>query len=182
MLTALRLDADRLPVPRVDGDREALRILLGARDELTVTSTAQTNRLRALLGGGEDTDAGLARGALAEATLAGLARRRQPRGASREQAVRQAEIRRPALAVTDARRALKANRAQLRAIVDQLAPGLVDRRGVGPITAAQAIVSFPTPDAAAATPRSPPSPAPARCRPAAARRCATGSTAAATAR
>jgi len=29
VLAALRLDADRLPVPRADGDREALRILLG---------------------------------------------------------------------------------------------------------------------------------------------------------
>ena len=52
VLTALRLDADRLPTPRADGDREALRILLGARQELTTTSTAQTNRLRALLLGG----------------------------------------------------------------------------------------------------------------------------------
>ena len=31
VLTALRLDAGRLPVPRADGDREALRILLVAR-------------------------------------------------------------------------------------------------------------------------------------------------------
>ena len=48
VLAALRLDADRLPVPRADGDREALRILLGSRHELAVASTAQTNRLRAL--------------------------------------------------------------------------------------------------------------------------------------
>jgi hypothetical protein len=39
VLAALRLDADRLPVPRVDGDPEALRILLGARQELTTIST-----------------------------------------------------------------------------------------------------------------------------------------------
>jgi hypothetical protein len=108
-----------------------LRILLGARHELTMTSAAQINRLRALLAAGEDTDARLARGAVTETTLAGLARRRQPRDASREQAVRHAEIRRLALAVGDARRALKANRAQLQAIVDRLAPGLADRRGVG---------------------------------------------------
>src|SRR3954447_21130092 len=55
VLTALRLDADRLPRPRADGDREALRILLTARQELTTTSTAQVNRLRALLLAGEDT-------------------------------------------------------------------------------------------------------------------------------
>jgi transposase len=40
VLSALSLDADRLPRPRADGDREALRILLGARRELTTTSTA----------------------------------------------------------------------------------------------------------------------------------------------
>jgi transposase len=58
VLTALRLDADRIPTPRADGDREALRILLCARQELTATGTAQTNRLRALLLTGDDTDRG----------------------------------------------------------------------------------------------------------------------------
>src|SRR6185369_5368161 len=98
VLTALRLDTNQLPIPRADGDREALRILLGARQELTTTSTAQTNRLRALLLGGDDTDRTLARCALTEIRLAGLARRRPPREASREQAVPHAEIRRLALA------------------------------------------------------------------------------------
>jgi transposase len=40
VLAALRLDADRLPIPRADGDREALRILVGSRHELTVANTA----------------------------------------------------------------------------------------------------------------------------------------------
>jgi transposase len=40
VLAALRLDAGRLPVPRADGDREALRILLVARQEITVACTA----------------------------------------------------------------------------------------------------------------------------------------------
>ena len=117
MLTALRLDADRLPTPRADGDREALRILLGARQELTTTSTAQTNRLRALLLGGDDTDRHPGPRRAHRARLAGLARRRPPREASREQAVRHAEIRRLALALREAARALKANRAQLQTIV-----------------------------------------------------------------
>ncbi len=81
VLTA-RLDADRLPTPRADGDREALRILLGARNELTTTTTGQTNRLRALLLGGDDTERQTARGALTDATLASLARRRGPREAA----------------------------------------------------------------------------------------------------
>jgi len=145
VLSALRLDADRLPTPRADGDREALRILLGARQELTTASTAQTNRLRALLLGGDDTDRTVARGALTEARLASLARRRPPREASREQAVRHAEIRRLALALREAARALKANRAQLQTIVNDVVPRLIERPGIGPVSAAQAIVSFSHP-------------------------------------
>jgi transposase len=145
VLTALRLDADRIPTPRADGDREALRILLGARHDLTAAQTAQTNRLRALLLGGCDADRQLARRGLDETTLAGLARRRLPRDASREQAVRQAEVRRLALAVRASARALKANRAQLQAVVDDMVPGLTARRGIGPVTAAQAIIAFSHP-------------------------------------
>ena len=145
VLAALRLDADRLPTPRADGDREALRILLGARQELTTASTAQTNRLRALLLGGDDTDRQLARGALTVTRLAGLARRRLPREATREQAVRHAEIRRLALALREAARTLMANRAQLQTIVNDLVPGLIERPGIGPVSAAQAIVSFSHP-------------------------------------
>src|SRR6476620_1878956 len=104
VLSALRLDAERLPTPRADGDREALRILLGARHELTEVTTAQINRLRALLLGGDDTDRTLARGALTITRLAGLARRRLPREASRELAIRHAEIRRLALALREAAR------------------------------------------------------------------------------
>jgi transposase len=142
VLAALRLDADRLPEPRADGDREALRILLGTRHELTVAGTGQINRLRALLLAGEDTERDLARATLTDPVLVAVTRRRQPRHASREQAVRHGEIRRLALAVRAGRQALAANRAQLQTIVDEMAPGLTARRGIGAVTAAQAIVSF----------------------------------------
>jgi transposase len=145
VLAALRLDADRLPAPRADGDREALRILLGARHELTVATTAQTNRLRALLLGGEDTERDLARATLTDRVLVTVARRWEPRQASREQAVRHGEIRRLAVAVRAGRDALATNRAQLQTIVDEMAPALIERRGVGAVTAAQAIVSFSHP-------------------------------------
>ena len=45
--------------------------------------------------------------------------------------VRQGEIRRPALAVRAGRDALAADRAQLQTIVDEMAPALTERRGVG---------------------------------------------------
>src|SRR5215475_10344494 len=46
VLAALRLDTGRLPVPRAGGDREAPRILLVARQEITVAHTAQASRRR----------------------------------------------------------------------------------------------------------------------------------------
>ena len=142
VLAALRLDAGKLPVPRADGDREALRILLVARQEITVARTAQIGRLRALLLAGDDTDRRTARTALTQAALATLAGRELRAGARHEQAVRHAEIRRLALAVGQARQQLRDNRAQLLDIVEDIAPGLTSRFGVGPVSAAQAIVSF----------------------------------------
>jgi transposase len=87
VLYTLGLDADKLPTSRADRDREALRILLCARQELTTTTTGQTNRLRALLGDGDDTDHRLTRARLTDTVLASLARRRLPAHASRQQAV-----------------------------------------------------------------------------------------------
>ena len=145
MRAALRLDAGRLPVPRADGDREALRILLVARQEITEACTAQSGRLRALLLAGDDTDRRAARATLSGRALAALAGREVPAHASREQVVRQAGIGRLARALTQARRQLKDNRAQLLAIVDDIAPGLTSRYGVGPVSAAQAFVSFSHP-------------------------------------
>jgi transposase len=145
VLAALRLDTNRLPVPRADGDREALRILLVARQEITEAATGQASRLRALLLAGDDTDRRAARKTLSKTALAALAGRELPADASREQAVRQAEICRLALALTQARHQLKDNRQQLLAIVEDIAPGLTSRYGIGPVSAAQALVSFSHP-------------------------------------
>jgi transposase len=145
VLAALRLDTDRLPAIRTDGDREALRILLSARQDINTASTAQMNRLRALLLAGDDTDRQAARRALTQTALANLARRRLAPGAARDRAVRHAEIRRLAQALREAERQLAANRTQLQAIVNDLAPGLTDRPGIGPVSAAQAVVTFSHP-------------------------------------
>ena len=144
VLAGLRLDTSRVPVLRADGDREALRILLGARLEITVASTAQASRLRALLLAGDDADRQTARGALTTTALQVLAQR-TARAAGRDHAVRQAEIRRLAVALSQARRHLKENLAQLLAIVEDIAPGSTQRYGIGPVSAAQAIVSFSHP-------------------------------------
>ena len=144
-LAVLAMDAERLPTPRAGGDREALRILLGARRDLTTSKTAWSNRLTALLRGGDDADRELLTGPWTQTALARVTRRRHVAGQSREQVVRREEATRLARAVLAAEQELKANRAQLLGLVGDLAPGLVDRVGVGPVSAAQAVVSFSHP-------------------------------------
>jgi transposase len=145
VLFALRQDTTKLPTPRTDGPREALRILLAARQEMVTASTGQINRLRALLLSGDDRDRDASRAAFTEAALSSLARRRLPADADRLHAVRHAEIRRLALAVREATKALKVNRRELHELVGQIAPGLTDRPGIGPVSAAQVVVSFSHP-------------------------------------
>lgn len=162
VLSALRLDVDRLPAVRADGDRGALRVRLGARQDITTASTAQTNRLRALLLTGEETDRVIARGALTETVLSSLARRRTPTDSCRAHTIRQAEIRRLALALREAEHQLKANRRDLQTIVDDTAPGLTDRFGIGLSAPPKPLSASPTPADAEMKPRSPPWLAPAQ--------------------
>jgi hypothetical protein len=88
--------------------------LLVARQEITEARTAQIGRLRALLLAGDDTDRQAARTALTQTALASLAGREPGADARREHAVRQAEIRRLAQALSLARQQLTDNRTRRR--------------------------------------------------------------------
>ena len=92
-----------------------------------------------------DRDRDLSRASLTDATLAALARRRLPTDATVERAVRHDEIRRVSVALRQGAQALKVNRSQLQELVDRIVPGLTDRRGLGPVSAAQAIVGYSYP-------------------------------------
>jgi transposase len=144
-LQVLRMDAERLPMPRADGDREALRILLVGRRELSDTQTRNKNQLKALLHAGDDVERTLATGHLSDVRLTAIIRRRGSAAETRVQAIRRVEARRLAQAIRDAERELTANNKQLRQIVESLAPGLLARYGIGPVTAAQAIISWSHP-------------------------------------
>ena len=74
--------------------------LLGSRRELTTAKTRTINRLRALLLTGSDADRALSRGALTSDRLAAITRRRGGKHETREQAVRRAEARRLAIAIS----------------------------------------------------------------------------------
>lgn len=141
----LSRDVLALPAPRADGPREGLRILLGARRDMVTTQTGHINQLRALLLGGGDSDRALARGTLPEGRLAAIARRRGSSDDPIDQVVRRRECRRLALAIIAARKELAANKDQLVELVRAMAPALLDLPGVGPVSAAQVIVSWSHP-------------------------------------
>jgi transposase len=144
-LTTLAMDATRLPVPRADGDREALRIVLGAYREVTNAKVRHGNQLRALLLTGEDADRALARGAFTLARLDRIARRRPRAGETREQAVRRAQARRLATACKQAYQEQKALRRELLELLDALAPAITAQPGVGPVSAAALLLGFSHP-------------------------------------
>ena len=141
----LGMDADRLPIPRADGDREALRILLVGRRELSGTQTRCKNQLKALLHTGDELERNLASGHLSQARLQAIIRRRGTGEQTRLQLIRRQEARRLAQLILQAERQLTANYRQLRELVTSIAPGLLAKRGVGPVTAAQAIISWSHP-------------------------------------
>ena len=114
-----------------------------ARRDLTLTRTAQINRLRALLLGGDDGDRALARGSLTQARLAPIARRRGRPTDTVEQQIR--ARRSPAgWPEPSARPPPPSHRTGSSSPPSStaLAPELIDATGVGPVSAAQALVSW----------------------------------------
>jgi transposase len=143
--SVLAMDPEKLPVMRADGDREALRILLGGYQEIVGSSTARLNTLRALLRTGQDSDRVLAEGNDTLAWLTQIASRRGRSTDTREHAVRRAEARRLALACRDAHHDRATYRQQIAALVETMAPGITTQHGVGPISAAQLLLAFSHP-------------------------------------
>lgn len=144
-LQVLRMAADRLPIPRADGDRQALAILLGARREMTVSKTRQINRLPALLLGGDDCDRELARGPLTTTRLQAISGRGGRSAETTADTVRRCAARRLAIAIAAAITELSANNNQLTALVAALAPGLLveDRRRTGQRSAGHRVLVAP---------------------------------------
>jgi transposase len=144
-LSVLNMDQARKTLPRNDGVREALRILLVARDDIATHRTAQINRLRAVLLTGDDQDRELGHGRMSRARLHQISNRVTPTGADIEAQVRHAEATRLATAIDLATTQLRTNHKQLAALVTTMAPTLLEQFGVGPVCAAQILVSWSHP-------------------------------------
>jgi len=135
------LATDRHGEPRADGNREALRILLVTRRHDTDMRTATINLFKSLL---------LGAGHLRE-TLRGLSTARQIRTVlalshdpsdDLEAQLRLQALHRAATTTRDLDQAITANEKHLRALVNQMCPGLQDLPGVGPVTAATLLTTW----------------------------------------
>lgn len=123
---------DSLPRPRHKGRREGLRVLLSARALIDQQRTANRNALNALA---RSVDLGIdARKPLTDAQVRTIATWR-PRGTAPSTFAR-TEAKRLAAAVLEQTHALDDNHKQLRALAEELAPGLQATPGIGPVTAA----------------------------------------------
>jgi transposase len=141
-LAVLQMPEHRKTLPRNDGPREALRILLVARNDMSTHQTAQINQLRALLLTGDDHDRELGKGTMTRARLALIIAEPTPPDAGIDTQIRRAEACRLATAINTSMTELTANHRQLKTIIEQMAPALLTKFGVGPCTAAQLLVSY----------------------------------------
>ncbi|WP_415854101.1 IS110 family transposase [Sinomonas sp. G460-2] len=138
--TALASEAEALAAPRADGLRSALRVLLVARRAIDVRRTSDRNMLTALL---RSFDLGVdARKPLTDAQVRTVAAwRARPSDDTAMRTIRE-EGRRLAASVIDLTSQMEDNHTALGKHVDELAPGLLDVHGVGPVSAAIVLTAY----------------------------------------
>jgi transposase len=128
--------------PRCRGDREALRVLLATRHSACVAKVSATNQLKALIVGAPEELRAELRSLATRRQIARCARLRDRPSRSLEhrmtvRALRSTAQRIQCLAVEAA-----GLRAELERLVAAVAPWLLELPGVGPISAAQVLVSW----------------------------------------
>lgn len=132
----------QLARPRQTGRRLALRVLLASRSIVDQQRTANRNALNALL---RSIDLGIdARKAVSDVQVRAIAAWRIPRGKRPADplVIARREARRLAAAVLEQTTALRDNHNDLRLLTDELAPGLQEHPGVGPVTAAIIVCAY----------------------------------------
>lgn len=139
----LGTDTTRLLYPRAGKVRSALRVLLAARRAMDTQRTAARNILTALL---RVIDLGIdARKPLTDQQVSLVASWRTHPSDDVEQATARTEAVRLAREVLALTVRLQENRDALEAYTTELAPGLLNTRGVGPFTAAVFLTAYSHP-------------------------------------
>jgi transposase len=152
------LAATRHAQPRGDGDREALRILLVARDHANHPRTAAINLFKSLvLTAPDQLRERLRHQSTLRQTAACIRLRIHPRHSTTEQVLR-ATLRDLASQIRSLERDIRANDKQLHQLVAAIMPALLDQPGVGPVCAAHLLIARSHPADAAPRQHWPPSP------------------------
>lgn len=141
--SVLALNIDQLIQPRTGKRRSALRVLLTARRAIDAQRTGQPNALTALV---RTIDLGIdARRPLNEEQIQTIASWRVRPSDDIEQSTARSEATRLARSLISLTQGLEHNRTALADHVGQLAPGLLDTPGIGPITATVFVTTYSHP-------------------------------------
>lgn len=134
---------ERLAQPRTGCLRQALQVLCAARHAMTKQAVADRQRLIALA---RQLDLGIdARKGMSDATIALIGGWRERRTDPVDVRYARADAVRLARQIQGTGTLLRDNEKQLKALVAVAAPGLLAMPGVGPVTAAQVLVSWSHP-------------------------------------
>lgn len=131
--------------PRAAGAREALRVLLLAREGAVATRRSGLNQLRAIVVSAPEELRERLRGRSKGALVGMCTRLRPQRRQQPELYATLLALRSLARRVDEATREAAELKGELRQLVSELAPQLLELEGVGPISAAQVLVSWSHP-------------------------------------
>jgi transposase len=136
------LTQDHPLTPRRRGDREALRVLLAARQSACAAKVSAINQLKALIVGAPEELRAELRGLTTRHQIARCARFRDRPARSLEHRMTDRVLRSTAQRIQLLAFEAAGLRAELERLVAAVAPWLLELPGVGPISAAQVLVSW----------------------------------------
>jgi transposase len=128
--------------PRRRGDREALRVLLATRRNACVAKVSAINQLKALIVGAPEELRAELRGLATKRQITHCARLRDRPSRSLEHRMTVRALRSTAQRIQTLAGEAAGLRAELERLVAAVAPWLLELPGVGPISAAQVLVSW----------------------------------------
>jgi transposase len=140
--TVLATPMGQVAIPRADGDREALRVLLACRRHYTDTRTATVNLLKSLILTADEDLRTVLRRLPTTAQVRALLTMTPPAGADTATRVRYQQLTALATTITTHDQLLAANKRELTTLVTRSCPTLLEQAGVGPVTAATLLITW----------------------------------------
>lgn len=136
------LAATRVATPRSDGHREALRILYVCRRHYSDTRTATVNLFKSLILTADDHLRAQLRGLSTHQQVRHVAAWTHHHSTDPLSNVRRQQLAALAAEIITLDQTLKDNHTQLRKLVTAMCPTLLQQHGVGPVTAAAALIAW----------------------------------------